>query len=98
MANMTGTAASSNADNQACGQSYIDLYNIGVATGDTQASRLTAITASISGMVSSPTSGPPDGWWWIDAIQMSMPSFAKLGVVTGDTKYFDGMWVMYTSA
>jgi rhamnogalacturonyl hydrolase YesR len=96
MANTTGIAASDNADNQACGQSYIDLYNIGVARGDTQASRLTAITASIRGMFGGVTS--TNKWWWIDAIQMSMPSFAKLGVLNNDSSYFDAMWVMYNDA
>ena len=34
-------------------------------------------------------------WWWIDAIQMGMPVFAKLGKLTGEQKYFDKMWDMY---
>ena len=36
-----------------------------------------------------------NGWWWIDAIQMGMPVFAKLGKLTGEQKYFDKMWDMY---
>ena len=36
-----------------------------------------------------------DDWSWIDAIQMAMPVFAKLGIITGDTKYFDKMFKMY---
>ena len=86
-----GSAA--NADNQACGQTYIDLYNI-----DKQANYITAIKAGIDGLVKNPTSGPPDGWWWIDAVQMSMPSFAKLGVIYPSGGYPDGMWVMYNDA
>jgi rhamnogalacturonyl hydrolase YesR len=86
-----------NADNQACGQAYIELYNIGVALGDKQANRIAAIQAGIDSMVSSPPAGT-SGWWWIDAIHMSMPSFAKLGVLTGNTKYYDGMWTMYSQA
>jgi rhamnogalacturonyl hydrolase YesR len=96
--NTAADAISKNADKQACGQGYIDLYNIGVALGDKQANRIAPIMASIKAMVSGPPSGPPDGWWWIDAIQMSMPSFAKLGVLNNDTTYFDGMWVMYNAA
>ena len=34
-------------------------------------------------------------WWWIDAIQMGMPIFAKMGKLTGEQKYFDKMWDMY---
>jgi rhamnogalacturonyl hydrolase YesR len=98
MANVTAPATTSdNPDNEACGQSYIDIYNIGVARGDTQATRLTAITASIKGVISSGVTSS-NKWWWIDAIHMSMPSYAKLGVLNNDTSYFDGMWVMYNDA
>ena len=34
-------------------------------------------------------------WTWVDAIQMAMPVFAKLGVLTGST-YFDKMYAMYS--
>jgi rhamnogalacturonyl hydrolase YesR len=36
-----------------------------------------------------------DDWNWIDAIQMAMPVFAKLGVLTGEDRYFERMYVMY---
>ena len=78
------------ADNQACGQIYIDLYNI-----DKQDIRIQEIKANIDDMVAK---GNTDAWWWIDAIQMAMPSFAKLGVLENDTKYFDAMWGLYNSS
>ena len=81
-----------NADNQACGQVYIELYNI-----DKKANYITAIKAGIDSMVASPPTGT-SGWWWIDAIHMSMPSFAKLGVLYPTGGYFDGMWTMYNQA
>jgi rhamnogalacturonyl hydrolase YesR len=81
-----------NADNQACGQVYIELYNI-----DKQANYITAIKAGIDAMVSSPPTGT-NGWWWIDAIHMSMPSFAKLGVLYPTGGYYDAMWTMYNQA
>lgn len=34
-------------------------------------------------------------WDWIDAIQMAMPVYAKLGRMTGDKKYYDKMWSLY---
>ena len=34
-------------------------------------------------------------WWWIDAVQMAMPIFAKFGKMTGEQKYYDKMWDMY---
>jgi rhamnogalacturonyl hydrolase YesR len=78
------------ADNQACGQTYIDLYNI-----DKQDIRIKEIKANIDDMVSK---GNTDAWWWIDAIQMAMPTFAKLGVLYPDGGYFDAMWGLYNSS
>ena len=32
---------------------------------------------------------PQNGdWTWIDAIQMGMPIFAKMDILTGDNRYF----------
>jgi rhamnogalacturonyl hydrolase YesR len=76
-----------NADNQACGQTYIDLYRI-----DPQTERIAVIQANIDDMVAK---GTTNVWTWIDAIQMSMPVFAKLGTLTGNTAYYDAMWRLY---
>jgi unsaturated rhamnogalacturonyl hydrolase len=87
---MTYTAAgtmTSNADNQACGQTYIDLYRI-----DPQPERIAVVKANIDAMITNKT---VNAWTWIDAIQMSMPVFAKLGKTLSDTKYFDAMWSLY---
>lgn len=90
---LTYTAAStmtSNADNQCCGQTYIDLYQI-----EKQPERIATIKANIDGMVSS---GIANAWTWIDAIQMAMPVFARLGAIESDTRYFDAMWAFYNDA
>ena len=34
-------------------------------------------------------------WYWIDAIQMGMPVFAKMGVLEKDNRYFEKMYEMY---
>lgn len=78
-----------NADNQCCGQTYIDLYNI----CPDDPNKIKDIKLSIDMMVNTPQL---DDWWWIDAIQMSMPVFAKLGKLTNDKKYYNKMWEMYT--
>jgi len=78
-----------NADNQCCGQTYIDLYNI----CPDNPNKIKDIKLSIDMMVNTPQL---NDWWWIDAIQMSMPVFAKLGKLTGDKKYYNKMWEMYT--
>lgn len=76
-----------NADDQCCGQTYIDLYNI-----DPQLERIADIKANIDYIVSSPQN---DDWWWIDALQMAMPVYAKLYVLFDDEKYLEKMHQIY---
>lgn len=79
--------ASRNADDQCCGQTYIDLYQI-----DRKPARLHDIKASIDAMVAS---GKVDDWSWIDALQMAMPVFAQLGVLEKNPAYFETMYQIY---
>jgi len=76
-----------NADNQCCGQTYIDLYLI-----DRKPERIKDIKASIDAMMATPKT---DDWTWIDAIQMAIPVFTRLGVEYKDTMYFRRMTDMY---
>jgi unsaturated rhamnogalacturonyl hydrolase len=76
-----------NADNQCCGQTYIDLYLI-----DKKEERIKDIKASIDLMKATPK---VDDWSWIDALQMGMPVFVRLGVLYNDTGYFNRMYEMY---
>lgn len=76
-----------NADNQCCGQTYIDLYRI-----DPKPERIKDIKASMDNLVAD--SGK-DAWWWIDALQMAMPVFARLGVLYKDPVYYEKMYEMY---
>ncbi|HYM93888.1 MAG TPA: glycoside hydrolase family 88 protein [Chitinophagaceae bacterium] len=76
-----------NGDNQACGQTYIDLYLI-----DKKEERIKDIKASIDSMMKT---DKIDDWNWIDALQMAMPVFVRLGVVYKDTNYFHRMYEMY---
>ncbi len=77
-----------NADDQCCGQTYIDLYRIHPSP-----EKIKNIKLSIDKVVDSPQ---VNDWWWIDAIQMAMPVYAKLGKTLNDQKYFDKMWEMYS--
>lgn len=79
-----------NADDQCAGQTYIDLYLI-----DKQPERIKDTKASIDLMVQSDKS---DDWNWIDALQMAMPVFVRLGVVYNDTNYFRKMYDLYAFA
>src|ERR1044071_5693495 len=76
-----------NADDQTCGQTYIDLYLI-----DKKPERIKDIKASIDLMVKS---DKKDDWWWIDALQMAMPVFVRLGVIYNDTAYYHKMYDLY---
>lgn len=76
-----------NADDQACGQTYIDLYRI-----DPQPQRIKDIKLCIDSMLKT---DKINDWTWVDAIQMSMPVFAKLGALYKDNAYFERMYQMY---
>ena len=85
--NLRGGIINRNADNQCCGQTYIDLYLI-----DKKPERIAAIKTSIDSMMHTTKI---DDWNWIDAIQMAMPVFARLGKVYNDTNYYARMYKMY---
>jgi rhamnogalacturonyl hydrolase YesR len=76
-----------NADDQCCGQTWIDLFGI-----DSVQDRVTNIKACIDNMVKSEKC---DDWNWVDAIQMSMPVFTQLGVLYRDSSYFRKMYDLY---
>lgn len=76
-----------NADNYCASQIYLDLYNI---CPDPEKIRKTK--ANMDMLVNTPQI---NDWWWIDAIQMGMPIFAKMGKLTGEQSNFDKMWDMY---
>lgn len=83
-----GGIVTRNADDQCCGQTYIDLYQI-----DKSPERIKNIKACIDNMVQSDKS---DDWHWVDALQMAMPVFVRLGVVYNDTSYFRKMYDIYS--
>ncbi|WP_321996438.1 glycoside hydrolase family 88 protein [Draconibacterium orientale] len=76
-----------NADNQCAGQTYSDLYNI-----DQKPERIKDIKTSVDLMLKTEKT---NDWDWIDALQMAMPVFAKLSVLTEDDKYSERMYEMY---
>jgi unsaturated rhamnogalacturonyl hydrolase len=87
---LRGGPQTRNADNQCCGQTYIDLYRI-----DKKPERIKDIKASIDAMMATPKI---DDWTWIDAIQMAIPIYARLGVEYKDSAYFSRMTEMYLYA
>ncbi|MFN8251856.1 MAG: glycoside hydrolase family 88 protein [Ferruginibacter sp.] len=85
--NLRNGTKTRNGDDQACGQTYIDLYNI-----DKKQFYIDSIRASIDKMMATEKI---DDWHWVDAVQMAMPVFTKLGVLYKDTGYFHRMYEMY---
>ncbi|MBN2213358.1 MAG: glycoside hydrolase family 88 protein [Bacteroidales bacterium] len=75
-------------DHQCCGQTYIELYQL----EPDSVHWIAPITMCMDHIVENEDA---DDWSWIDAIQMAMPVFAKLGVVHQDTSYFRKMHDMY---
>ncbi len=75
------------ADDYCCSQTYIDMYRL-----TREWKMIQNAKTNIDMMVATPQ---VNDWWWIDAIQMGMPVFAKLGATLGEQKYFDKMWDMY---
>ena len=75
------------ADNQCCGQSYIDLYRI-----DSRPERIRDIRTAIDAIVASPTAAD---WSWIDAIHMGMPVYARLAVLYNDSRYLEKMHALF---
>lgn len=76
-----------NANAHCAAQTYIDLYLL-----DPKPEKIESTKLSIDAMVNSTKK---DDWHWIDALQMAMPVFAKLGVIYKDERYFDKMHEMY---
>jgi unsaturated rhamnogalacturonyl hydrolase len=75
-------------DHQACGQTYVELYQM----NPDSTHWIAPITECIRWIVNE---DPVDDWSWIDAIQMAMPLYAKLGVVHEDPSFFNKMHEMY---
>jgi unsaturated rhamnogalacturonyl hydrolase len=76
-----------NADDMGCGQTYIDLYML-----DPKPGKIKVLKEAVDKMVAS---DKINDWWWIDALQMAMPVFARLGTLEKDEKYWNRMYEMY---
>lgn len=76
-----------NADDECCGQTYIDLYRL-----EPKPERLRDIQANIDYIVGGTRN---DDWSWIDAVQMAMPAYAKLAALTKDSKYAEKAYAMF---
>ena len=87
---LRGGVETRHADDHTAGQTYLDLYQI-----DPKPERIRDIKASIDRMVNS---DKVDDWTWIDALQMAMPVYAKLGVLYKDDRYYEKMYQLYNAS
>lgn len=83
----TGFTPTRIADNQCCGQTYLELYQI-----DPKPERIATMQSSIDLMVNTTK---VNDWWWIDALHMAMPVFTKFGIIKNDNKYYEKMYDLY---
>ncbi|MBC2607311.1 glycoside hydrolase family 88 protein [Pelagicoccus albus] len=77
-----------NADDHCAGQTYLELYEI-----EPDPIKIRDIRISMDMLINTPQN---DDWSWIDAIQMSMPILAKLGVMYDDPRYLEKAYSMYS--
>jgi len=87
---LVGGNSDRNANDQCAGQTYIDLYKLNPTP-----SYLQNIQTDLNNILAS--SAPVTDWWWIDAVHMAMPVWAKMGVLTGNTNYFNEMYKFYAN-
>lgn len=71
------------ADDQCCGQTYVELQPYRNAGDD---DLLAPLKANLDHQMAT---GRHDYWSWVDAIQMAMPLYAQMWRHTGDERYLD---------
>jgi unsaturated rhamnogalacturonyl hydrolase len=76
------------ADDQAIGQSYLELYAI-----HKDPEMIGPMRARLDTEIATPESeyGKTPLWWWCDALYMAPPVFADMSAATGDEKYLTFM-------
>jgi rhamnogalacturonyl hydrolase YesR len=84
-----GGTTATDADFICCTQTYIELYLLDT----TKKERIAKIKSNADYLINSTKS---NYWWWIDALQMGMPVFAKLGAIYKDNKYFNALYRFYS--
>ena len=90
------------ADDQCCGQTYVELlpYTGRCRNKDymLDCKELNNVRANLDHQMKTPNpkNGSLYGWWtWIDAIQMAMPLYVQMYMLTGNEQYLDHAMKMY---
>ena len=79
-------------DWQVCFQTYIDLYNLAIANGGTDADNYFMVKRAKEVMHYEAYSKKDDYWWWSDALYMVMPVMTKMYKLTDDVQYLDKLY------
>ena len=79
-------------DWQVCFQTYIDLYNLAIANGGTDADNYFMVKRAKEVMHYEAYSKKDDYWWWSDALYMVTPVMTKMYKLTGDVQYLDKLY------
>jgi len=76
------------ADDQAVGQTYLELYML-----YKDAKMLSPLRARLDTEIATPDPADPKRplWWWCDALYMAPPVYADMAAITGDKKYLTFM-------
>ncbi len=85
-------SAPRDADNEACVQSYAELYL--AAPDPSNAVMLAAAQTTFDEMVAAPTPGRTE-WWWCDSLFMAPPALVRVARATGKNEYLTLLDTMF---
>ncbi len=81
------------ADDHLCGSTYLDIYEI-----EREDYMLAPTKAQFDSILTTNTMSGREDWKWADALFMAPPTWAKLGRITGDERYFDFLHTQFFDA
>lgn len=89
---INGGSGTTNADNHACGQVYLDLF---LLDGAADTTKIQGIKNAIDNRIAN--NPLASDWWWVDALFMGMPTITRLGVIYDDPRYFDRLYALFST-
>ena len=81
------------ADDHLCGSTYLDLYEI-----EKEEYMITPVREQFDSILATNTMSGREDWKWADALFMAPPTWAKLGRITGDSRYHDFLHTQFFDA
>lgn len=81
------------ADDHLCGSTYLDIYEI-----EGEESMLAPTKQQFDSILKVNVMSGREDWKWADALFMAPPTWAKLGRITGDQRYFDFLHTQFFDA